>query len=130
VKRKDKTYVIRGSNHKKAVQFSFPKDAVGPVSKTTVFTPPKTKLLRLDDFTESAEWAGDYDGAITFDEAIVLMKRTDSHRVIIHYAVEQTPEGEFQTMAREAGLIIARVRRDLKKLKKLTGKMEKIVVGP
>lgn len=122
-----KTYDIRGSNYERAVHFSFPKGAVGPVSKTLIFAPPRTKLVALEDFTESAVWAGDYDGALSFEGVTVLIKRTADRRVIIHYAVERTAEGTFQALSREAHKIMARLRRDLKKLEAVAEEMERIV---
>ena len=97
------------------------------MSKTLIFAPPRTKLVALEDFTEAADWAGDYDGALTFEGVTALIKRTADRRVIIHYAVERTAEGTFQTLSREAHKIMARLRRDLKKLETVAGKMAAIV---
>ena len=122
-----KTYNIQGSNYARAIHFSFPKNAVGPVGKIMLFSPPKSKLVSLSDFVEPAHWAGDYDGAITIEDVIVLIKRVHNNRVVIHYAVEQTVDGEFAVLSKEAKKITARIQRDLKSLESVAGKMERIV---
>ena len=129
VERKGKTYKIRGTSHARKPHFSFPKGSVGPVGKVMIFSAPNTKLVSLDDFTEPAAWAGDYDGAMTFDEAIVLMKRVENGMVMVHYAEEQTPDNEFNEYSKTARMIIARIQRDLKKLEGVAREMERIVAS-